>query len=412
MSRITLTGKGRRWIESGHPWAFADDLAASEAEPGELVLVEGPNGKHLGYGLYSRGSKIAVRLVTRAQERPERGFWQARVERALAARARMGLLGERDACRLIGGDADGIPGLVVDRYAGVLVTQCGTQAADRMRDLVLELVEAALPWRATACVDRSDSGVRKLEGLEKRVEVVRGELPRELVVDDGLVQYEVDVLAGHKTGHYLDQRDNRRRAARLAQGGRVLDAFCYDGLFGIACALAGARAVVGLDQSAAALERARRNAERNGVADKLTTERADVLDALRAQPAASYELAIVDPPAFARNRQELAGAARGYGELNRRALGLVAEGGHLVSASCSYNVKPELFVGYLRDAAARAGRAVWLEELCGASPDHPQLLTLPETAYLKCAFLRVGPPALARAQATDTMPSTAPVSDA
>ncbi|MBK7874747.1 MAG: class I SAM-dependent rRNA methyltransferase [Planctomycetes bacterium] len=408
MSRITLTGKGRRWLENGHPWAFADDLATVEAEPGDVVRVEGPNGLVLGHALFSQGSKIAVRMVTRSKEAPDRAFWQRRIERAVAARAAMGFLDPMDACRLVAGDSEGVPGLVVDRYADVLVCQSGTQGADRLRDLVLELVERALPWKVRAIVDRSDASVRRFENLEKKVEVVRGTVPAELVVRERIdararssssshgseLLYEVDVLAGHKTGHYLDQRANRTKAAAFAKDARVLDAFCYDGLFGVRAALAGAKEVVCLDQSQPALERAQRNAERNGVADRVRTERADCMDALRmrAQAGERFDLVVVDPPAFAKNKRELDGAARGYTELNRRAMELVREGGRLVTASCSYNVRPELFVDFLRASATRALRFAWLEELAGASPDHPQLLTLPESAYLKCAFLRVGEP--------------------
>lgn len=392
VARVVLTGKGRRWIENGHPWAFADDLASSEAQPGDVVVVEGPDGRALGHGLFSQGSKIAVRMLTRSAARPQSDFWAQRVARAIEARERLGLLAPPDACRLIGGDADGIPGLVVDRYADVVVFQSGTQAADRLRETVLALVRAQLPFRVRACVERSDTAVRKLESLEKRVSVLGGELPAELVVQDGELEYEVDVLTGHKTGHYLDQRENRRRAASRAKGGRVLDAFSYDGLFGVRCALAGARSVVCLDQSLPALERARRNAERNRVGERVLTERADCMDALRERSRAGeqFDLVIVDPPAFAKSRREVEGALRGYTELNRRALELVAPGGSLVSASCSYNLRPEAFVELLSAAAVRTKKRVWLDELCGASLDHPQLITLPETAYLKCAFLRVG----------------------
>jgi 23S rRNA (cytosine1962-C5)-methyltransferase len=342
-------------------------------------------------------------MVSRGGERPERAFWRQRVAAAVATRAALGLLAPADACRLVAGDADGVPGLVVDRYADVLVCQSGTQGADRLRDLVLDLVRAELPWKPRAVVDRSDTAVRRFESLEKRVEVLEGALPEELLVRDGDLAYEVDVLAGHKTGHYLDQRDNRRRAAAHARGTQVLDAFSYDGLFAVRAALAGAASVHCIDQSQPALDRAKRNAERNGVADRITTERADCMDALRERARAGerYGLVIADPPAFAKNRRELEGAARGYVELNARALELVADGGHLVTASCSYAVKTEVYVELLRAAAARTGRLAWLEELHGASLDHPQLLTLPETAYLKCAFLRVGGTDSIRAEARD-----------
>ena len=391
MGKVVLTGKGRRRLQGGHPWVFRDDLASVDAEPGEVAAIEGPDGSPLGFGSYSAASRIALRLVTRERGAPDRAFWAARVGRAVGVRARAGFLAEDGACRLISGDADGIPGLVVDRYARTGVLQSGTQGADRLLGLVVELLDAALPFRMETVVDRSDSSIRRLEALDRRVEVLRGEVAEELVVGEGDLRYEVDVLGGHKTGHYLDQRENRIRAAARARDRRVLDAFSYDGLFGVRAALAGARSVLCVDQSEAALARARRNAERNGVADRVRVRRANCMSELRALARVEepFGLVVVDPPAFARNRREAAGAARGYVELNRRALDLLGPGGHLVSASCSHHVRPHQFVELLVHAARATGRDVYLEELAGAALDHPVLLALPESAYLKCAFLRV-----------------------
>jgi 23S rRNA (cytosine1962-C5)-methyltransferase len=231
-----------------------------------------------------------------------------------------------------------------------------------------------------------------LEDLPRRIEIVSGDLPSPLVVREDVLSYEVDVLHGHKTGHYLDQRENRRAAAQRARGARVLDSFAYDGLFGIRAALAGATSVLCVDQSEAAGERVLTNAARNGVAHLVRFARANCMSDLRARAREGerYELAVVDPPAFAKSRREVAGAARGYVEVNRRALELVEPGGRLVSASCSYNVSTHTFVDYVARAAHEARRTVFLEELAGAALDHPVLLTLPESHYLKCAFLRVG----------------------
>jgi 23S rRNA (cytosine1962-C5)-methyltransferase len=391
MGKIVLTGKGRRWLEGGHPWAFRDDVARAEAEPGEIAAVEGPGGKALGFGMYSSASRIAVRMVTRRREEPDRGFWRERVGRAVRARERMGYLAEDGACRLVGGDAEGLPGLVVDRYGSVCVLQSGTQGADLLRGLVVELLDELLPFRLACVLDRSDSAVRRLESLERRVEVLRGEVPARVVVRELDLEYEVDVTTGHKTGHYLDQRENRVRAAAQARGRSVLDAFSYDGLFGVRAAIAGATAVLCVDQSEAALERARANAERNGVLERVKVRRANCMSELRAlsRTEERFGLVVVDPPAFAKNRSEIAGAARGYVEVNRRAMALVEEGGTLVSASCSYNVRAQTFVDYLAQAAHASGREAFLTELAGAAPDHPALLALPESAYLKCAFLRV-----------------------
>jgi 23S rRNA (cytosine1962-C5)-methyltransferase len=386
---VRASGKGRRWLATGHPWLYRDDVASAEAEPGGLVRVLDPAGATLGYGLWSERSRIAVRFVTRAEVEPDERFWDERVARALRARERAGLADPAGACRLVAGDADGLPGLVVDRYASVLVVQSGTLAADRLRDAIVERIRRALP-HVRAVFERSDAAARRLEGLEERVGELEGELPAEIVVREPDLEYAVDVRAGHKTGHYLDQRENRLRAARHAQGADVLDAFCYDGLFAIRAALAGARSVVALDQSEPALARARQNAERNGVAGRVRFERADCMKALRARAEAGerYGLVVVDPPAFARNRAEAAGAERGYVELNRRAFGLLADEGLLVSASCSHNVKPADFVRHLARAAHAAGVDAWLEGLSGAAPDHPVLLALPESSYLKCAFVR------------------------
>ncbi len=392
MSSVRLTAKGRRWIDGGHPWIYRDDLAGADAEGGTLVAVEDPQGRVLGWGTYSAHSRIAVRLLTRAAPEPGPEFWRERVGRALALRTRLGLDAPENAARLVAGDADGIPGLVIDRYASVLVVQSGTLAADRLVPTILGCVRETLATPVSAVLERSDSSVRKLEGLEERKVLLEGKLPEELLVrEEGLV-YEVDVLAGHKTGHYLDQRENRRRAARHARGRSVLDVFSYDGLFGVRAALAGAERVLCVDQSVQALERARRNAARNGVEKQLSTEKADALDDLRARSSRGerWGSVIVDPPAFAKNRSQVEGAMRGYIELNRRALEIVEPGGELVSASCSYNLRAWEFVDLLAQASAAAKRPAWLEELAGAAADHPHLLTLPETHYLKCAFVRVG----------------------
>ncbi|MCK6447013.1 MAG: class I SAM-dependent rRNA methyltransferase [Planctomycetes bacterium] len=389
---VRATGRGRRWLESGHPWLYANDVESAAAAPGALVRVEAPDGRVLGHGLFSEGSKIRVRLVARGSREPDDGFWRERAARAVAHRRRHGFLAPRGACRLVAGDADGFPGWIVDRYADALVVQSGTLAADQRRDAWLAELERELECPITTVLDRSESAVRRFEGLAARTETLRGTPPQSLEIEEPGLRYTVDLVGGHKTGHYLDQRENRMLAARSARDGRVLDVFSYDGLFGVRAALAGARSVLCLDQSEAALERAKENAARNGVAHLVATERVDALRDLRerAKGDARYELVIVDPPAFAKNKNELEGAERGYRELNVRALKLLEAGGLLVSASCSHAVKPELYLEWLARAASDAGRSVWLEAYAGASLDHPHLVTLPESAYLKCAFLRAG----------------------
>tara|TARA_R110002126_G_scaffold4409_42_gene23337 strand:- start:17105 stop:18298 length:1194 start_codon:yes stop_codon:yes gene_type:complete len=392
MSKMVLSGKGRRWLQKGHPWVYSDDVADGMGQPGELLPVEDPNGEPLGWALFSASSRIALRMVTRDAEQPTREFWLGRVARAIQVRAKHDLLDPEGACRLIAGDSDGLPGFIADRYRDVIVLQCSTQSADRMRDFLIELIEEAMPFPIRTVVDRSDVAVRRFEGLETRVETVKGDEPDPIIVHEpGGLQFEVDVLSGHKTGAYLDQRDNRIRTAELVRGRRVLDAFAYDGLFGIRAAMAGAEEVVCLEQNAAACERIRANAERNGVSDKVKIERVNCMQDLRNRADANerYGVVVLDPPAFARNKKELEGAERGYVELNRRAASLLEPGGDLISASCSYAAKTESFVRWIGIGTRLAGRESWLESLHGAAPDHPYRIELPESQYLKCAFVRL-----------------------
>ena len=392
MGKMILSGKGRRWLLKGHPWVYKDDVADGEGTPGELVPVYAPQGEILGWALFSPESKIALRMVSRGEEQPNREFWIGRIQRAVSARKELGMLNPEGACRLISGDAEGIPGLIVDRYAQTLVLQVGTQGAELMRDFFVELLQEALPFEPSAILDRSDLSVRRLEGLEPRVELLQGAIdgPVEVRESGGLV-YLVDVREGHKTGAYLDMSENRVRAAALRPQGRFLDTFAYDGLFGIRAALAGAEDVLCLEQNAAACERILVNARLSGVEGCVRVERVDCMKDLRARAETkeTWDTVVVDPPAFARNKREKRGAERGYVELNRRAMLLVPPGGHVVSASCSHAIYASEFLGHLASAARVSGRETMLEAFTGASPDHPVRLGLPESDYLKCAFLRV-----------------------
>lgn len=405
MEQVKVSARGRRRVLGGHPWVYRDDVSEVGAGGGSLVEVRAPRGDVLGWALYSGSSKIALRFVTRSSVQPDREFWRRRVKRAVAARVGAGLVQVAGGERLIAGDADGIPGLVVDRYRDRLVVQSGTQASDKMRDFLLEILTEELAQREVliaGILDRSDAGVRRHEELEPRVEWLRGgpELSELWVEEQGL-EYAVDILGGHKTGHYLDQRDNRVRAAELVvewqrhgfaqRPARVLDVFSYDGLFGLRAALAGAGEVLCLDQAAAAGERVLLNAERNGLEGRVAFEKVDAMGDLarRVREGEVWDLVVLDPPAFARSRREVTGAKRGYGELFRRGFQLLSEGGFLVAATCSFNLRLEDFHEVLTKAARDAGVEVTLVELTGAAPDHPRRIDLPETDYLKCAFLRV-----------------------
>ena len=390
---LVTSGRGRRWLESGHPWLFENDVASVSSEhiqPGALVRVLDPAGHILGHGLFSSASKIRVRLVARGDRMPDEAFWRERIACCVALRERMGFGDPAGACRLIGGDSEGFPAFVVDRYADTLVLQCGSAGAERMRDTWLAILLEHLAY--VRCVlDRSDASVRRLEALDPRTQWLKGAYSGPIVIREVDLQYEVDVLAGHKTGHYLDQRLNRQLAASHARGTSVLDVFSYDGLFGVRAALAGATRVLCLDQSAKAGERVLANALRNAVSERVSFEKVDAMGDLRArvERGEQWGVVVLDPPAFARNKRELPGAQRGYRELNLRGMQLVEPGGLLVSASCSHAMGQADFHESLRLAAADCGRNAYLLDMRGAAHDHPVLLTLPESSYLKCAFLRV-----------------------
>jgi 23S rRNA (cytosine1962-C5)-methyltransferase len=388
---VALSPRGWKRVLSGHPWVFRDDLASVDAESGDFVAILDPYGKERCRGFYSGASKIAIRIVTR---RPgavdERALLVERLDRAAARRPKRG---RDEAERLVSAEADDLPGLVVDRYADVVCIQHAIPFWERRRELVAETLRARHSPRAI--VARDDFAARTLEGLPRRTEVEVGNEPGELEIREGEVRFAVDPVRGQKTGFFLDQRENRERVARVvrerAQRGKVLDAFTFEGSFALHAARAGAARIVGIDESAPALARAKANAERNGVAERCEWVRANAFDELRAraQGEERYDVVVVDPPAFAKNRADVEKAIRGYVEINLRALLCVAEGGYLATFSCSYNLTDELFAAVLREAAGASGRRVELVERLAQSHDHPIVLTHPESMYLKGALLRL-----------------------
>jgi 23S rRNA (cytosine1962-C5)-methyltransferase len=385
LPEVKLTGKGRRWRLSGHPWVYRDDLASEPGlAAGELVAVVDPRGGFLGQAFYSASSRIALRFVTDAQETVDRDFWAGRLDNALACRARV--VRDTDACRLIYGEADGFPGLVVDSYAGHLAVQVLHPGMERrLPELVDLFMRRLAPGSITL---RQDAEVRLLEGLPQEVKTVWGELPKRLVVQEGPVCCLVDILAGQKTGLFLDQRENRLASGFLARG-EVLDAFAYQGGFALHLA-ARAEKVTLVESSAAALAMAQENARLNGIAN-FEPVRANVFAFLNkaVTEGRGFDVIVLDPPAFAKSRQDRPAALKGYLELNRRAFQLLRPQGLLITCSCSYNVREEEFLDIIRQAAVTAGRQARLLERRGAARDHPALLTLPENLYLKCLFVEV-----------------------
>ena len=383
MGRLILTSKGLSWLKKGHPWIFRTDLEKTQdAAPGSIVTLETKNGRFLAQGFYSDRSKIAFRLISRDQDPINAQFWKKRV--LTAFRYRQAVVQQTNAYRLIYGESDGIPSLVVDRYADHFVLQTLAQGTENLLSLFTEIFLEL--FQPTSVLVRNDVTVRDLEGLPREKKVVFGERPKEVQVFEGEIQYLVDLWTGQKTGAYLDQRENRLRAARFLRG-RILDAFCYQGLFGFHAARKANR-VIGIDSSQEAIERAKGNALLNGLSN---TEffRENVFDFLKAavEEGQHYDGIILDPPAFAKSKENVGGATRGYKELNLRAMRLLTPGGILVTSSCSYNLSESKFLEILRDCEKDSGATLRIIERRGQSADHPVLLSFPESFYLKCLFL-------------------------
>ncbi len=377
---IHLTRKGTRRWRGGHPWIFRTDVAqvAPTVVGGDLSVVLGHDGRALGVAAWSDRSEIAVRgTPIRSDEEPEAG-WTRLVDEALDRRA-----GRPPCARLINGDSDGLPGLIVDRYGPGLSLQTLTQAADRRTEALIAHLCAR--FSPTTVVLRNDPKVRAHEGLPTEKRVVRGE--PEVEASIGSLTLRFDLLEGQKTGGFLDQTDNRLAAASFLRG-EVLDCFCYDGGFGLQLARAGAD-VTCVDSSGPALARLQANAARNALT--VQTEEANVFDLLRAfeRDGRAFDGVVLDPPAFAKSRKSADAGRRAYKEINLRALKLLRPGGRLVTCSCSAHMARADFERVVAEAAADAGRWVRVVERRGAAPDHPTLLGAPETDYLKTLFVEV-----------------------
>jgi 23S rRNA (cytosine1962-C5)-methyltransferase len=381
---VTVRLRAKRRIESRHPWVYADDVATSGAAVhGDLVRVRDNAGMVLGLAFWSSRSKIALRMVSLTDDLPDAAFWATRVDRALARRG--GEIGRWPARRLIFGEGDDVPGLVADLYGAHLVIQVLTAGTERIVDHVI----AALKDRVTleSVLARNDSSVRALEGLPREVRQIFGTTPDAIVVAEDGVRYTVDPWHGQKTGAFLDQRENRV-ASRAYGRGRVLDAFSYHASFALHAALHATEVVV-VDSSAEALARGRANAELNQATNMAFVE-ANAFEDLRERERRGerFDLVMLDPPAFAKSRGDVAAARRGYKEINLRAFRLLTEGGVLLTSSCSYNLDEPSFEGLLREAAADAVRDVLVVERRGQAADHPVRLAFPEGRYLKCFVLR------------------------
>ncbi|HMV00974.1 MAG TPA: class I SAM-dependent rRNA methyltransferase [Rhodocyclaceae bacterium] len=387
--KILLTAERDQPRYYGHLWVFDTNVAEvlGTPAPGDLVDVYSHRKRFLGRGLYNPHSKIRVRLLTFQEEPVDEAFFARRLRAAVALRDTVAP--HANACRLVHGESDLLPGLVVDRFGEVAVMQALGYGMDLRKELLADLLMQEAGVKTVYL--RNDAKSRALEGLPLSKGFLRGDGPTTVPIHEGKAQFTVDIAEGQKTGWFCDQRENRLAAAVYAKGKRVLEAFCHTGAFGMQAALAGAQSVEGVDVSAAAVAMAQAHATQNHVAARCTYRQADAFDELRVleKRQQQYDVVILDPPAFARSKKAVPHALAGYKDVNLRGLRLLPSGGVLVSCSCSQPVSDDDFWNMLQSAARDAHRQIRLLEQRGQGPDHPVLAGMPETRYLKCFIVQV-----------------------
>jgi 23S rRNA (cytosine1962-C5)-methyltransferase len=379
-ARVTPRG-AERWVR-GHPWIFRSEVLEAPDAPG-LVEVHDVRGRFIGQGLYSPRSEIRLRLLERSTRTIDQGWWVEQLRNCVARRANI----DSTAFRIVHGEGDAIPSLIVDRYDRWLVVQILSAGLDSLRpSMIAALMEVLAP---EGILLRHDAAARRREGLSEEVTEAHGTVPRDVLVQEGSIRYSADLWQGQKTGAFLDQRENRLLAGRLMpDGGRALDCFAYHGSFAVHLAQR-AGSVMALDVSEQALERGAANAARNGLTN-IEWIQADAFERLRQLERSrdQFDFIALDPPAFAKSRASVPAALRGYREINLRAMRLLSPGGTLLTASCSFHVQLPQFLGMLNEAAGDSGRRIVLDRVIGQGQDHPVVLTIPETGYLKGAVLR------------------------
>ena len=382
LTSATVTARGEDRVRSGHPWIYRADVVDVRASGGDRVSVRGPRGHLLGQALYSDRSQIALRMLTDGEMAADDALIRSRLEAAIAYRRSLRI--DATAYRVVHGEADLLPSLIVDRYGDHLVIQALSQGMDRLTPIVAEALNGLL--EPGGILARNDARTRELEGLERRIDVLSGEVPENITIAENGISYAVDVRRGQKTGLFLDQRENREAARRYARG-RLLDCFSYNGGFALTLASV-CDEVMAIDISEDAVARVRANAERNGLT--IDARVGNVFDELRGLERLKerFDTIVLDPPAFAKNKAAVPKAVSGYKEINLRALKLLNPGGTLVTCSCSYHVNEAAFAELVYDAAIDARVHVSVVEKRMQGRDHPVLLGVPETYYLKCFILR------------------------
>lgn len=387
METVKVTKRGADRVRHGHLWIYRSDVVEVAAEGGSLVRVTDERGNFIGQALFSDTSQIALRFLSQNSEEIDRDWWRRRIREAANRRH---IPPETNAYRLIYSEGDLLPSLIVDRYDDVLVLQTLSQGTDALKSLLTEILIEEFNPRAV--IERNDARVRELEGLPLFAGTVHGDAPAELEILQHGLRFYVEPLGGQKTGSFLDQRENRlaaRAAAQTTNQVRALDCFTFNGAFALHLA-AVCENVIGIDISGDAVAAAKRNADLNGLTNVEFRE-ANVFDALREMETNNerFDVIVLDPPAFAKNRASLKSAIRGYKEINLRALKLLSPGGVLITCTCSYHVSEELFLEIIASAAIDAHRRMQILEKRMQATDHPVLIGMPETYYLKCVIARV-----------------------
>lgn len=387
MATVTLRKTRETRVRGGHPWIYASEIERVEGafENGDIVDVADFRGKLIGRGFYNPASQISLRMLTRRDEPCDRDFFERRIRDAWEYRK---LLCDLDSCRLVYSESDFLPGLVVDKFSDILVLQSLSLGIERIKDMLCDLLMEVV--KPSGIYERSDVPVRRLEGMEQTTGLLRGEVPDVIEMKENGIRFLVDVKHGQKTGFFLDQKQNRAAIAPLCKGARVLDCFCHNGSFSLHAAKYGAADVLGVDISEEALEVARKNARLNGF-ENVRFEARNCFDLLRELTDAEeqYDLVILDPPAFTKNKAAVQSAIRGYKEINLRGLKLIRPGGFLVTCSCSQHVLPEMFQDVINQAARDAKKRIRLVEYRTQGYDHPILPQSVETKYLKTMILQV-----------------------
>ncbi len=385
MAYCLLKPGSERPIKGGHPWVYAGSLEKVEAEAGQVVEVLDHRGRFIAKGHFHPRSPIAIRILTWRREAIDRRFFRRRIQGAFGLRTSLQRI--TSAMRLINFEGDLLPGLALDRYGEYLSVQIHTEGMDRLREMLLGILGELLPFKGI--YERSDAEVRRREGLAPCEGPLLGEVPEAVEVQEGDMRFLVDIRGGQKTGFYLDQRENRLLVRRLSEGKKVLDCFCYTGGFSVSALKGGAKRVKAVDSSSRALELLKENVRVNSLPpERCIAEKGDVFDFLRGDRD-RYDLIILDPPPFARSRQEVQKAIRGYIELNRLAMRRLNKGGLLLSCCCTQRVSREEFFGAVLEAGRSSGRMLQVLHCARAPIDHPVLSSHPEGDYFKALLLRV-----------------------